>query len=467
MITWTVGRSLLISILLLAVPVTSQAQDLSIGVAVGVPPPPLPVYSQPEWPGDGYLWVPGYWAYADETGYYWVPGTWTLAPEPGLLWTPGYWAWQPEGFMWNAGYWGPHVGFYGGIDYGFGYFGTGFSGGYWANNTYFCNGAVTNIGALHGWRGNVYYGRGGFNEAQPNRISYNGGDRGTRSHPTLADLTARREPHIGWTTAQRQQASMARSNPALAAATNHGFPPIAATPRAGLFSGRNVSSAHGSELSSGPSRATAAFNGRDLSLHVGTGANGRFTPSYGGGRNGTMRTPPSNVTEGARSDRPPWASGQPGRPGTVAAASGSYESHYRTTRGNAFPSPDRGAPPSGSSRYASTAPYYTGPRAWAPATGRVPSGDSRYGAYRPASRLPAAGSAQPGSGRWAGGYQNPSSGASSRTYYAGSPAQNRGTPARTPYAAGAYGGGAPVRFNGGGSAHATYGPQNRAPGGRH
>ena len=35
------------------------------------PPPELPEYSQPECPGDGYLWTPGYWSYAPRatTGY--------------------------------------------------------------------------------------------------------------------------------------------------------------------------------------------------------------------------------------------------------------------------------------------------------------------------------------------------------------------------------------------------------------
>ena len=42
-------------------------------------PPALPDYDQPPDPGDGYLWTPGYWAWAS-AGYYWVPGVWTQAP---------------------------------------------------------------------------------------------------------------------------------------------------------------------------------------------------------------------------------------------------------------------------------------------------------------------------------------------------------------------------------------------------
>ncbi len=44
-------------------------------------PPPLPDYEQPEAPGDGYLWTPGYWAYGNG-GYFWQPGAWVLAPTP-------------------------------------------------------------------------------------------------------------------------------------------------------------------------------------------------------------------------------------------------------------------------------------------------------------------------------------------------------------------------------------------------
>src|SRR5215469_13692677 len=99
-------------------------------ISVGFAPPVLPVYAQPICPGPGYLWTPGYWAYGPD-GYYWVPGTWVVAPAPGLLWTPGYWGWGDGVYVWHGGYWGPHVGFYGGINYGFGYYGTGFVGGRW------------------------------------------------------------------------------------------------------------------------------------------------------------------------------------------------------------------------------------------------------------------------------------------------------------------------------------------------
>ena len=41
--------------------------------------------------------------------------------------------------IFHEGYWGPHVGFYGGIDYGFGYTGAGYAGGYWNNGAFYYN----------------------------------------------------------------------------------------------------------------------------------------------------------------------------------------------------------------------------------------------------------------------------------------------------------------------------------------
>ena len=44
-----------------------------------------------------------------------------------------------------TGYWGPQVGFYGGINYGFGYIGVGYFGGYWNDGAFNYNRAVNNI----------------------------------------------------------------------------------------------------------------------------------------------------------------------------------------------------------------------------------------------------------------------------------------------------------------------------------
>jgi len=94
-------RALIAALSLATLPVVSDA-GVFVGVSVNIAPPELPVYVQPPPPAAGYIWIPGYWAWADED-YYWVPGTWALAPSVGLLWTPGYWGWESGVYMWRGG----------------------------------------------------------------------------------------------------------------------------------------------------------------------------------------------------------------------------------------------------------------------------------------------------------------------------------------------------------------------------
>jgi hypothetical protein len=124
---------------------TPTEANARVFVSVGFAPPLIPMYAQPIAPGYGYIWTPGYWAYGDD-GYYWVDGAWVEPPYEGALWTPGYWGWGGGVYFWNAGYWGRHIGYYGGINYGFGYFGTGFWGGYWRGGRFFYNGAYNHLG---------------------------------------------------------------------------------------------------------------------------------------------------------------------------------------------------------------------------------------------------------------------------------------------------------------------------------
>src|SRR3569833_4741030 len=63
---------------------------VGVGVDISTPPPELPEYDQPECPGDGYIWTPGYWAYGDD-GYFWVPGVWVEAPEENYYCFLAFW----------------------------------------------------------------------------------------------------------------------------------------------------------------------------------------------------------------------------------------------------------------------------------------------------------------------------------------------------------------------------------------
>jgi len=226
--------SLLLAVGLLTIPVQSHAQ-VAVGISVRIGPPVLPVYVQPFCPGPGYIWVPGYWAYGPD-GYFWVPGTWVFPPEVGLLWTPGYWAFDDGFYAWYPGYWGPVVGYYGGINYGFGYTGAGFFGGYWRGGTFFYNRSVTNV--------DVTVVRNTYNTTvinnNVNRVSFNGGPVGTTVRPTSQELSAARQHHVSMTSDQTQHQQAASTNRSLLASVNHGRPDVAATPRPGQFSGRGA-----------------------------------------------------------------------------------------------------------------------------------------------------------------------------------------------------------------------------------
>jgi hypothetical protein len=227
-------RSLALALVMLAASAASFGQ---FRVAITVGPPALPVYEQPVCPGDGYLWTPGYWYWDDDiSDYYWVPGTWVMAPEVGFLWTPGWWGWGGEAFIFHTGYWGPQVGFYGGINYGFGYFGTGFAGGRWDNGHFFYNRAVLNVNVtnIH----NVYNTT--ITNTTVNRVSYNGGNGGIEARATPAEEAAEHDRHIPPVAAQNEHVQAARANRELRASVNQGKPPIAATPKPGEFSDRGV-----------------------------------------------------------------------------------------------------------------------------------------------------------------------------------------------------------------------------------
>ncbi len=249
-------RFLLLALMLLAIPAVSHA---GIIFSIGFAPPPLPVYDQPLCPGDGYIWTPGYWAYDDVDGYFWVPGTWVMAPDPGLLWTPGYWGWSNGAFVFNQGYWGPQVGFYGGVNYGFGYVGEGYAGGYWQNGAFFYNRSVNNVANVR----NVYSKTVVVNNITVNNVSYNGGSGGITARPTAQEEAAAHARHVPPTSAQASQVREASTNRQLFESQNHGKPPIAATAKAGEFSGKVVAA-----KSAAPSYKPANARGGNTATHA-------------------------------------------------------------------------------------------------------------------------------------------------------------------------------------------------------
>ena len=195
------------------------------------------------------------------------------------LWTPPWWGWSDGVYIWHAGYWGPHIGFYGGIDYRFGYFGHGYDGGYWDHGRFFYNREVNNIRNVN--ITNVYS-KTVVNNGPVNRVAFNGGTGGIAAQPTAQEQTALHDRHVGPTVLQSQHFNAASSNRSLLATANNGQPKITATSRAGRFTNT------GAVATTGP--GTPGGHNFQSNVHTtNTGPTGSkgFSPS---GPNGTHRT---------------------------------------------------------------------------------------------------------------------------------------------------------------------------------
>ncbi|MDR0532962.1 MAG: YXWGXW repeat-containing protein [Verrucomicrobiales bacterium] len=208
-------------LILSAFGLTASRSSAAVGVSINIDiaPPALPVYEQPLCPGDGYIWTPGYWAYGPR-GYYWIPGVWVLPPQAGLFWTPGYWECVGVTYVFHTGYWGPHVGFYGGVNYGFGYNGYGYYGGRWDGGRFVYDSRFNNVRGVRSVR--TYVGPTVRQNADNRRLSYNGGRGGIQMKASEDQRRFAQQQHFKQTAQQRdnhQQA--ARTNGAWAAAGNH------------------------------------------------------------------------------------------------------------------------------------------------------------------------------------------------------------------------------------------------------
>lgn len=216
------ARWLLVALLLPLIP--APKAHAGVFISVGFAPPVLPVYVQPMCPAPNLMWVPGYWAYGPD-GYYWVPGAWVPAPYEGALWTPPYWGWDSGLYVFHPGYWGWNVGYYGGVNYGYGYYGRGFVGGRWHDRDFEYNRAVMHVDdrVIR----TTYIDRTVIREHEivhDSRVSYNGGPGGIRYQASPQERLAMREQHLAPTRAQQEHVMQARSNRASYFNANHGRP---------------------------------------------------------------------------------------------------------------------------------------------------------------------------------------------------------------------------------------------------
>ena len=153
---------------------------------------------------------------------------------------------------------GPEVGFYGGVNYGFGYGGVGYEGGRWEGGHFSYNTYVNHVDTaiIH----NTYNTR--LTHVSENHVSYNGGNGGVEARATPQEESYGNQHHVGPVAAQTQHIQEARSNPELRAAANHGKPPIAATAKAGDFKNGVVEARQaGGEYKAPPASAARSNEG--------------------------------------------------------------------------------------------------------------------------------------------------------------------------------------------------------------
>ena len=109
-------------------------------------------------------------------------------------------------YIWYAGYWAPHIGYYGGINYGFGYTGRGYYGAYWNGGKLVYNRAVTDVDPAR-----VHYVYDYTPPRNNDRLSFNG-PGGVRARPTPQELAVSRDPRTAAVPAQIQHARQASAN---------------------------------------------------------------------------------------------------------------------------------------------------------------------------------------------------------------------------------------------------------------
>jgi hypothetical protein len=129
------------------------------------------------------------------------------------------------------------------------------------------------------------------NNTTINKVSYNGGPGGAPAQPNAAEQNAARERHIAPTSMQTQHQQSAGSNRALLASANHGQPPIAASPKAGVFSGPNVVAA--SKTNAALSKANTGPAGNNAGGKDGFkpfSANAVKSPNGGNGNGGSKNS---------------------------------------------------------------------------------------------------------------------------------------------------------------------------------
>lgn len=325
-----IARLMLLALLVSLVPASSYA---GVFISVNFAPPILPVYDQPPCPDEGLMWTPGYWAYGED-GYFWVPGTWVPAPYEGALWTPPYWGWEGGFYIFHPGYWGRHVGYYGGVNYGFGYMGIGFVGGMWRGHNFEYNTAVMHVDErrIH----NVYVDRTIVQRdtiRNDRRVAFSGGRDGIHHDPSPEERAAAHDQHIGATNFQQSHVSAAMSEKSQFAKNNGGRPSNVAVQRP---LGNGAQGSPGADRSRGAGNATSAPARMQSPVGNQGGAPGQGRGNY---------TPSSPGNAGTRDNNVPRSNNATPNPGGYNNPRGSNgNSDMRNNNNNPHPNPGNAQP---------------------------------------------------------------------------------------------------------------------------
>jgi hypothetical protein len=134
--------------------------------------------------------------------------------------------------MFHPGYWGYHVGYYGGVNYGFGYMGIGFVGGMWRGRDFVYNTAVMHVDErfVH----TTYVDRTIVERntiANDRHVAFSGGPGGIRHDPVPEERIAENEHHMGATSFQHTHETTAQSDRGSYFRNNGGHPSTLAVQR--------------------------------------------------------------------------------------------------------------------------------------------------------------------------------------------------------------------------------------------
>ena len=184
------------------------------------------------------------------------------------------------------------MGYYGGVNYGFGYMGIGFVGGMWAGREFRYNTAVVNVNrtVIH----NTYIDNTVVRNTtvvNDRHVAYSGGPGGINHRPTADEARFSREQHTAPTSLQTEHQAAARANLNNFASHNGGRPAEVATDRP------MTGGAHGPAAGGNFNRPANPNTGnRDGQPENRGGTNPQYQP---GGRGGGNSGAPTDKTYNA------------------------------------------------------------------------------------------------------------------------------------------------------------------------